>query len=192
MKEDTAMFQIDDTIVSSELLSEYFFCDIQACKGACCVEGEWGAPLEDNEVSVLEHIYSKVKPFMNPEGISSVEKNGLYLIDPDGDKVTPLIHGKECAFAFIENGIYRCAIEKAFENNNTGFKKPVSCHLYPVRISKYKDFEAVNYHHWEICKPAGCLGKKMNTRVFEFVKEPLIRKYSTKWYEELSLIAENY
>jgi len=180
------MIAIENTLVSDLLLEKKFVCDLHACKGACCVEGESGAPLEKEEIEILQGILEKVKPFMNAEGIAEVEKEGVFVIDSDGDIVTPLVEGdKHCAFAVFEKGIAACAIEKAYLAGKIKFKKPVSCHLYPVRITKYKEFEAVNFHSWNVCKPARTCGNKLNVPVFKFLKEPLIRKYGKNWYEEL-------
>jgi len=184
------MIQIGKAIVSLDIFEKQFVCNLTKCKGMCCVYGQSGAPLEDNEIAILEEIYPKVKPYMTPAGIAVVEQQGIYVIDFDNDKVTPLVGDSEdCIFANKEKGVIYCAIEKAFMNGEIGFPKPVSCHLYPIRITKYKDFEAVNYHQWDICKDALRLGKKTETPLYVFLKEPLIRKYGKEWYEELCLAA---
>ena len=158
----------------------------------CCVYGESGAPLEEEEVAILEQIYSKVKPYMTPAGIKVVEKQGVFETDFDNDKVTPLIgNSEDCAFIYKEGGIIYCAIEKAYLNGEIAFHKPVSCHLYPIRITKYTDFEAVNYHQWNICNDALRLGKKGKTPLYVFLKNPLIRKYGAEWYKQLCLAAEH-
>ena len=176
------MIPINNTIVSDELIKEKFVCDLNKCKGACCVEGESGAPLEKEELEILEKIYDKVKPYLTPKGIAAIEEQGLFLKDSDDDWVTPLINSDgACAYTIFENGIAQCGIEKAYSEGKTNFQKPVSCHLYPVRITKHKEYDAVNYHEWEICSPACSLGKKL--------KDSLVRKYGTNWYEELKLAA---
>lgn len=181
------MIIIDDTVVSDQLKDTYFVCDLSKCKGACCVEGDAGAPLEEEEISILEDAIDHIKPFMRKEGIDEVERNGVFDFDADGHYVTPLVNGKECAFVvFNDEGIAMCAIENAWKAGKTDFKKPVSCHLYPVRLSRYKDFEAVNYHEWHICKPALDFGKKLNLPVYQFLKEALIRKYGERYYEQLT------
>ena len=180
------MIEIDKTILSSEIVSTSFVCDIKACKGACCVEGDAGAPLEEKELSILDDEFSNIKPFLRKEGIEAIRKQGKYQIDVDGDYVTPLVNEKECAYViFEEDGISKCGIEKAYENGVTSFKKPISCHLYPIRVSKYKKFTAINYHEWEICKPAKIYGEQNEISLIKFLKEPLIRKFGKEWYNKL-------
>lgn len=185
------MIAIDNTLISEDILEKKFVCDLNACKGECCIAGDSGAPLEEEELSILEDIYDKVIPFMNVEGIKEIEEQGLYLIDSDGDYVTPLVDkNKHCAFSVFENGIAKCAIENAYKAGAVDFKKPISCHLYPIRVTKYKEFDAVNYHKWDVCKPACSCGKKLDVPVYKFLKEPLIRKYGQEWYEQLELASE--
>ena len=181
------MLQIDDSIISFEVLQKKFTCDLKKCKGACCVHGDSGAPLEDKETEILKDIYPLIKPFMRKEGIEAVEKQGTHVIDSDGDKVTPLVNNKECSYVIFENGIAFCAIERAFHAKKIDFQKPISCHLYPIRITKYKDFEAVNFHHWDICKPAMAAGEKSDTPLYIFLQEPLTRKYGAEWFEKLKI-----
>lgn len=180
------MIVIDDTLVSEELGKIYFSCDLHNCHGDCCVEGDAGAPLEEEEISILEDALDDIKPYMTEEGKSVVEKNGVFDYDIDGEWVTPLVNDRECAFVYFENGISFCAIEKAWREGKIKFQKPVSCHLYPVRLKKLKFNTAVNYDHWEICNPALLKGKKNNVKVYQFLKEPLIRKFGKKWYQKLS------
>ena len=180
------MIQIDDTLISTDVLQKEFVCNLQKCKGICCVEGDSGAPLDEDELETLEKIFPKVKPFLRKEGIESIQKQGTYIIDEDGDWVTPLIDGKECAYViFDEKGITKCGIEKAYEAGEIDYQKPISCHLYPVRIQKYNAFTAVNYHKWEICNDACALGKELGVTVAEFLKVPLIRRFGEEWYEQL-------
>ena len=179
------MIQIEDKIISLDIFETYFFCDLSACKGSCCVEGDSGAPLLYEEKKILEEIYEKVKPYMSKEGKVEVEKNGVSTIDKDGDLTTTLVKNKECSFVIFENGIAKCSIEKAYNNGSIEFKKPISCHLFPIRIAEYSDFEAVNYEKIKICKPACDCGSKLKIPLFVFLKEPLIRKYGESWYEEL-------
>jgi hypothetical protein len=180
------MIPIGKTLVSDEVISNRFVCDLKKCKGACCIEGESGAPLEKEELKLIKESYPAVKPFLTADGIKAIEEKGLYLIDDDGDFVTPLIgEGGACAFTVFENGIAACGIEKAYNEGKIPFRKPVSCHLYPVRITAYKNYDALNYHEWEICSPACKLGKKLSVPVFRFVKDALIRKYGQAWYDEL-------
>lgn len=180
------MIVIDNTIVSEDLLDKHFVCALDKCKGACCVEGDSGAPLEWEETSVLEKVLEKVKPFMTSEGIKSVEEYGTWLIDSEGDFVTPLIEGvRQCAYVFFEKGIAKCAIERAYQEGKIDFRKPVSCHLYPVRITKHETYDAVNYNRWDICSPACANGKQLGVPVFQFVKDALVRKYGSEWFEQL-------
>ncbi len=185
------MIQLKNTLVSNDILEKKFVCDLQACRGICCVEGDSGAPLEKEELHILEEDFEKIKPFLRPEGIKAIQDQGLFVIDEDGDYVTPLVDGKECAYTvFDENGTAACGIEKAWEAGKTGFRKPISCHLYPVRLTEYTGFTAVNYHRWDICSAACTLGEKLNVPVYRFLREPLIRKFGQEWYDELELIAK--
>src|SRR5688572_4221243 len=181
------MIAIDNTLISEDLLEKKFVCDLNACKGACCVAGDSGAPLDRDELQILDSIFEKVKPFMVPKGIRAVEKHGAYVIDSDGDYTTTLVsEGAECAFVYFdETNTAKCAIEKAHKEGVIDWKKPISCHLYPVRISKYRSYDAVNYHKWEVCKPACECGKKLDVPVYRFLKEPLIRKFGKAWFSRL-------
>jgi hypothetical protein len=179
------MIAIDDTLISDDLGEVFFICDLARCHGACCVEGDAGAPLDEEEIGEMEDILEKVRPFMTLAGRSVVDENGVFDYDADGNFVTPLVNHRECAFVYFEDGIVKCAIEKAYNEGLISFKKPVSCHLYPVRIVKYKDFDAVNYHKWGICDRALVKGKREGVKVYEFLKEPLIRKYGKEWYQKL-------
>ena len=173
------------------MLEEQFVCDLKSCKGVCCVEGESGAPLEDEEISLIEDLLDDIKPFMTEEGQKSVVTNGVFSVDQDGDKVTMLNNGKECSFTvFDEKGIAQCAIENAHSAGAIDFKKPISCHLYPVRLVKLSQGEAVNYHKWSICEAACALGEKLKMPVFRFVKDGLVRKYGQAWYNILEEAAE--
>jgi hypothetical protein len=185
------MLQIDNTLISLDILEKTFVCDLGACKGACCVEGDSGAPLEDEETKILETIYPVVEKYMTREGKKAVEQLGKWVIDADGDKVTPLVQNNECAYTYRnENGIVLCAIEKAFLNGEISFHKPISCHLFPIRITRYKDFDAVNYERNKLCIPARIQGEKLGIPIYQFVKNPLIRKYGEAWYEQLSIAAD--
>ncbi len=187
------MLKLHNTLISDQVIEEKFICDLSKCKGACCVEGESGAPLEDDELKLLERDYEKVKPYLTADGIKAIDEQGLYLKDSDDEWVTPLMwKGGPCAFTIFENGTAFCGIEKAYLEKKVKFQKPISCHLYPIRISKLKTGDALNYHEWEICSPACKLGKKNKVRVFEFLKTALIRKYGEKWYDQLKEIAEEY
>ena len=181
------MIAIDNTIVSEHLLEKKFGCDLNACKGECCVAGESGAPLEEEEIAILEDVWDEVKAYLPKDGVKAIEKQGVFVIDSDGDYTTPLVKGKHCAFTIFDDGIAKCGIEQAYYDKKITWKKPISCHLYPVRITKYKDYEAVNYHKWDICKPACECGAKLDVPVYKFLKEPLIRKFGKDWYKQLEL-----
>ena len=179
------MIQVEDKIISLDVFEKHFVCDLNACKGACCVEGDSGAPLSKEEEKILDEIYEKVKPYMRKEGITEIENQGVAVYDSDGDLTTPLVNNCECAFVTFENGITKCTIEKAYLDDKIEFKKPISCHLFPIRIKEYRDFDAVNYEEIKICKPACECGSKLEVPVYVFLKEPLIRKYGEAWYKEL-------
>lgn len=176
------MIVIDDKIVSEDLIDEFFVCNLEACKGVCCVEGDTGAPLEENEKAILDEIYPKIKSYLTAEGIAVLEKERYMWEEEDGAWKTPLVNGGPCAYLTYENGIALCGIEKAFYDGVVDFKKPISCHLYPIRISKKKTFEAVNYERWSICKAACSHGKSLKVPVYRFLKEPIIRKYGEEFY----------
>lgn len=179
-----------NTIISDDVIQEQFVCNLAKCKGACCVAGDSGAPLAIHELPILQEIYEKVKPYMEAKGIAAVEEQGVYVKDFEDDYTTPCVDGnKECAYVTFENGITYCAIEKAYNDGKIDFKKPISCHLYPIRISKYDEFEALNYDRWSICSDACTFGKSLKVSVYQFLKEPLIRKYGQTWYEELEVLA---
>lgn len=185
------MFQIGKTIVSEEILQKDFVCNLSACKGACCIAGDAGAPLDEKETEILEDIYPRVKPFLREEGIKAIEEQGTSVIGEDGEYETPLIDGADCAYVTFDNkGTALCGIEEAYNQGEISWKKPVSCHLYPVRTQDYSEFSAVNYHHWYICDDACTLGKELQVPVYKFVKEALIRKYGEDWYAELEKVAE--
>ena len=185
------MFQLGKTIVSEDLIEKDFVCNLGACKGECCISGEAGAPVTIEETKILEAIYPKVKPFLRLEGIASIESQGTYVTSHLDDFETPLVHGKECAYVtFTENGTASCGIEDAFNAGEVDFKKPISCHLYPVRVQDYSEFAAVNYHKWPICNDACTLGASLKVPVYKFVKEALIRKFGVHWYAALEKVAE--
>lgn len=179
------MIPVGKIIVSVETRDVLFCCDLEKCKGACCVEGDAGAPLEEEEISMLEDDIDNIKPYMTERGRKTIEETGVFDYDAAGKYVTPLVNGSECAFTgFTPEGIAYCTIEKAFEDGRSILKKPVSCHLYPVRISEYDSFEAVNYHKWSICKPALKKGRKLNLPLYVFLEDSLVRKYGREWYNE--------
>lgn len=188
------MIQIEDKIISEDIFTEKFVCNISKCKGICCVEGDVGAPLDKEELEILDQIYPKVKPFLRNEGIIALEKQGTWTTDPmDGDYVTPMVENKECAYViFDDNGATKCGIEKAYEAGAVDWQKPISCHLYPIRTKNYSTFTAINYHEWSVCSDACQLGKELKIPVYKFLKIPLIRKYGETFYTTLSEAAEEY
>lgn len=184
------MFQLGKTLVSEDIIEKDFVCNISACKGACCIDGDAGAPLEEDEAKILEDIYPKVKPFLRQEGIEAIEKQGTYVTTEDGELETPLINNADCAYViFDEKNTALCAIEEAYNQGEVTWKKPISCHLYPIRVKDYSEFSAVNYHRWQICDDACTLGRELQVPIYKFVKEALIRKFGEDWYMELEKTA---
>lgn len=180
------MIEVQNTLVHEDVVKENFVCNLNRCKGACCIEGDSGAPLERSELAVLEEIYPLVKPFMTEKGIEAIEEYGAYVKDFDGDYTTTCVDiNKECAYVTWEGGITKCAIEKAYEQGVVSWKKPISCHLYPIRITNYPEFDVLHYDRWNICSDACSFGNELKVSVHQFLKEPLIRKYGAEWYEEL-------
>ena len=187
------MFQLGKTIVSEEIIENDFVCNLNACKGACCIDGDAGAPLEDKETEILVDIYRDVKPFLKPEGIVAIEDQGAFVKGEDGEWETPLVNGSECAYViFSEDQTAKCGLEEAYNQGVTTWKKPVSCHLYPIRVKEYTELTAVNYHKWEICDPACSLGVELQVPVYKFVREALIRKFGDEWYGKLEKIAKEH
>jgi hypothetical protein len=185
------MLAIENTLISDNIISEDFVCNISKCKGECCVAGEAGAPLDKEEVTYLEQHYSKIKPFLNKKGIAAIQAQGVFVKGIDGDYETPLVKGKECAFTvFSDTGVASCGIEKAHNKGVIDFQKPISCHLYPVRIQNYDKMTAVNYHSWSICSDACDFGKALKIPVYQFVKIALIRKFGIDWYNALEQYAK--
>ncbi|MDP4205740.1 MAG: DUF3109 family protein [Bacteroidota bacterium] len=185
------MIQIDNTIVSFDVLEKYFLCDLKQCKGICCVEGASGAPLTEEEAKIVEDAYPEIEPYLPAKSKEEIALQGYSVIDQDGDLVTPIINGKECVYAYEDKvGVTKCGIEKAFLDGKISFRKPISCHLYPIRITEYEEFDAVNYERIEICKAARACGLAERLPVYRFLREPLIRKYGEEWYAKLEIAAE--
>lgn len=184
------MIQIGDTIVSLDVFEQRFCCDLARCKGICCVEGNAGAPLETEEVAILEREYEAYEPYMKPEGIAAIRQQGFMVVDEEGDLTTPLIAGAECAYSFEENGVTFCAVERAFREGKTSFVKPVSCHLYPIRVARFSNGTfGLNYHRWDVCGCARKLGAKTGTPVFRAAKDALIRRFGSEFYDALEAAA---
>jgi len=185
------MFEIDKTLVSLDVITSNFNCNLKACKGACCITGDSGAPLEPAEAKTLDRIFPALRPYLSEKSVRTIEEKGASVIDVENDLVTPLNEGKECAYTVFENDIARCAIEKAFHNGVIQFRKPVSCYLYPIRIKRYTLYDAVNYDRWEICQSAMKLGDKRQMPVYCFVRDALIAKYGGEWFKKLEEAAIN-
>ena len=186
------MFQLGKTIVSEDIIEKDFVCNLAACKGACCIDGEAGAPLEEEELKILMDVFPKVKPLLRKEGIKAIEEQGLFTSD-EGEYETPLIDGKDCAYViFDDKKTAKCGIEEAYNKKLIDWRKPISCHLYPIRIMNYSEFDAVNYHKWPICNDACTLGKELQVPVYKFVKDALIRKFGKNWYLELEKVAKDF
>lgn len=187
------MLQIQDTLVSLDLLERYFCCDLDSCRGECCIEGDAGAPITEDERDRLEEILPEVLPDLSPAARRVIEEQGVSYIDEEGDLVTSIVDGGNCVFTtYGPGGVCLCAVEKACREGRIDFLKPVSCHLYPVRITEYDTFTAVNLHRWKICKCAEVLGRKQGLRAYQFLKGPLTARFGADWYRELELTAAEY
>ncbi len=181
-----------ETLLSDELFAKKFVCDLDKCKGACCVEGDRGAPLIAEDITDIKRNLELIKPYMTRKGLELLQFEGFYEGFDEDDIATTCLPTGECVFAYREKGILSCAIEKSYKDGKSDYYKPISCHLYPIRVGKIGDMESLNYHQWNICKAACALGSKLNVPVFEFLKEPLIRKYGSEWFAELELIYQEY
>lgn len=187
------MFDIQGTLVSLELVERFFCCDLDTCLGACCIEGDAGAPITEEEYKKLKEIMPEVWDYLLPRAQEEIKENGVAYLDPEGELVTQIIDGKNCVFTCYEpGGLCSCAIEKAYRAGKIDFRKPISCYLYPVRIKKFPTFTAVNYDRWKICKCAEVLGRKEKIRVYQFLKQPLIDRFGQEWYDELVANCELY
>ena len=184
------MIQIGNTTISDDLVDQHFLCDLEKCKGACCVEGDAGAPLNAEEIVLLPQIIDRIKPYLRKEGVEAIEQQGTFVLDFEQETVTPLIKEKECAYVIFENGIAKCGIEKAYFDGAVTFRKPVSCHLYPIRIRRNGTYTFVNYDRWSICEPARLKGVREHVPLREFVKESLIRRFGKEWYKELRMVID--
>ena len=186
------MVEIGRTILSRDIFEKHFLCDLLKCKGACCIEGDSGAPLSDKEAILIETEYSKFEKYLPRKHKKEVNKQSYSVIDKDGDLVTPLVNNRQCVYSFYDvNGILKCAIEKAYFEGKTRFRKPISCYLFPIRITEYKRFDAVNYEQLDICKPGRECGKSEQLPLYKFLKEPLIQKYGKEWYKDVENASEH-
>ena len=187
------MVEIEDKIISDELFEKKFVCDLQKCKGGCCVEGDSGAPLKSKEIKEIAKNLSIIKSEMSTKGLNAIKNNDFHYVDSDGDKVTKLVDGKECVFVvFDKNNIAKCSIESAFRKNKINFNKPISCHLYPVRVKKYDSFTAVNVDSWHVCKPACECGTELNVPVFKFLKDAIVRSWGLDFYHHLDSVYNEF
>ena len=185
------MILIQNTVISDDVRDQFFVCQLDKCKGACCVEGDLGAPLADDELQILQDNYHIIKPYLSGAGQKAIEEQGLYIKDWEDDFSTTTIENRECAYAiYDEKNMLKCGIEQAYLDGKISWRKPISCHLYPIRITKYDGFEALNYDRWSICSNACAFGAELGVRVYQFLKEPLIRKYGEEWYQELTDVIE--
>ena len=180
------MIEVDDKLLSLDLFEKKFVCNLTACKGICCIEGNAGAPLEMEEIDILEESLDAIKPYMRQEGIEVIEKQGVFYMDEDNEPVTSLVKNGACTFVYFDkNNSTKCSIEKAHSEGKLDFKKPISCHLYPLRVTKLRNYEAVNFNQWDICSDACTLGTELNVKVYKFLKEPIIRKWGERFFTEL-------
>ncbi|MDR1097140.1 MAG: DUF3109 family protein [Tannerella sp.] len=187
------MIRIEDTLISLDLIERFFHCNLAQCKGVCCVEGDAGAPLEKEEFDILRKLLPTVWNDLSPEAQAVINRQGVGYIDREHDIVTSIVNGKNCVFTCYDpGGICKCAIEKAYYEGRTDFIKPVSCHLYPVRITKYTNYIAVNCHRWKVCRAAEILGEQKQIPLYRFLREPLIRKFGEEWYQALDTCAKMY
>lgn len=187
------MFIIGDTLVSLDVLEKEFCCDLDKCRGCCCIEGDAGCPVTDDELPRIERILPELLPQMTREAREIVEQQGLSYLDPSGERVLSIVNGKDCVFARTDhNGWCYCLIEKAYNAGKIDFKKPISCHLYPVRLTQVGERVGVEYHRWDICHCARVLGKKNHLPLYQFLREPLIRRFGEEWYNELDLVAQEW
>lgn len=188
------MVEIGNTIVSFDLFEQQFCCDLDICKGQCCVEGDAGAPLEIDEIAKLEEVLPVIWNDLSEAARKVIDAQGVAYSDAEGDLVTSIVNRRECVFSYIDSaeGVCKCAIEKAYHEGKTSFYKPISCHLYPVRLKKFKDFTAVTYHRWSVCSCAETKGHKLQLPVYKFLKNPLIRRFGEAWYKELEEAAKAY
>ncbi len=187
------MLQIGDALVSLDLIEQFFCCNLDKCLGECCIEGDAGAPISKQEYKKIKEILPEIWNDLLPQAQEVIKKQGVGYIDEEGDLVTSIVDGKNCVFTcYGNNGMCYCAIEKAYREGRIDYYKPISCHLYPVRLIEYPQFTAVNYHRWKICKAAEVLGRKENIRLYQFLKGPLIRRFGKEWYDELCEACEAY
>ncbi len=188
------MIAIDDVLLSDEIIEENFVCDLDKCQGGCCVDGDCGAPLTLEETKIIADLYPRFKPHLHHGYVSEIERQGTHTIDSEHGYVTPTVNGGICVYGYTDDwGVVKCGIEKAWLAGEIEFRKPISCHLYPIRIISHPGYEAVNYEpRKKMCKPACKLGNKLKVPVYKFLKDALIRKYGEEFYNTLDAVAEKY
>jgi len=183
------MIEIEDKIISLDIFEKYFLCDLNSCKGACCVKGDSGAPLTNKEILEIEANIDLIKPNMRKLSIDEIDKNGIFYIDQDNEQVTTLINKEECAFVYFDkDNIAKCSIEKTYKKDKITFRKPISCHLYPIRVQKLNSYQAINYNKWDICKSAIKCGSAKKVKIFSFLKDAIIRMWGADFYKQIELI----
>lgn len=187
------MLEIQNTLVSLDLVERFFCCDLASCLGQCCIDGDAGAPVTPDEVERLREVLPEIWNDLSPAAQRVIEEQGVAYTDEEGDLVTSIVNGRDCVFTcYAPGGLCLCAIEKAYREGRVGWRKPSSCALYPVRLKEYKDFTAVNLHRWKICKCAEVLGRREGIRAYEFLKGPLTERFGEAWYAELAATCEEY
>lgn len=193
MQTEEIMLQIQNALVSLDLAEEFFVCDLAKCLGQCCIEGDAGAPITEDEKKKLEEVLPVVWDDLLPAAREVIERQGVAYTDEEGDLVTSIVDGRDCVFTtYAPGGMCLCAVEKAFRERKCDWRKPMSCYLYPLRLTEYPDFTAVNYHRWKICKCARTLGRKEGVRLYEFMRGPLTERFGAEWYDELKQACEAY
>lgn len=187
------MFEIDNTLVSLDLAEQFFCCDLEQCKGECCIEGDAGAPITEDEFRKLKELAPIVAERLTASARRSIDEEGVGYIDSEGDLVTQLVNDRECVFTcYAPGGVCLCALDSAYRDGQTDFRKPISCYLYPLRLTEYEKFTAVNYHRWKICRSAEANGRKLNIRLYQFMREPLVERFGQEWYDALEAACEAY
>lgn len=187
------MLDIQNVLVSLDLAERFFCCDLDSCHGECCIEGDAGAPITKAEYERLKRLTHQVWDNLLPQAQAEIDRSGVGYIDEEGDLVTSIVDGKNCVFTcYGPDGMCQCALEKAYREGKTDFRKPISCYLYPVRITEYPTFTAVNYHRWKICSAAEKKGRQLGIRLYQFLKGPLTERFGKEWYDELCMACEAY
>ena len=192
-EETSVMFDIKGILVSLDVAERYFCCDLDACHGECCIEGDAGAPITVDEQKALERVLPEIIDDLLPAARQEIEKTGVSYIDEEGDLVTSIVEGRNCVFTTMApGGMCQCAVEKAYREGRIDFRKPISCYLYPIRVDRYPTCTALNYHRWKICRAAETNGRRLGLRLYEFLREPLTEAFGREWYEELAMACEAY